>query len=149
MGSEHSVLIIQLLSMMVGLCLWGLSIWFFLVAVGSLWKYCKPTKNMPFQMTFFSFVFPNTALVSWIPLYIFRPGGYRAVFSRTDTSLLVAFLQVTATEQLGKAFDSVPLKTVGSVFAGCVVIVWFLVFGFMLRALWNRTLLWPKDGDED
>ena len=65
MGGNQSVLILKILALMIGLSLWGLSMWFFLVAVGSLWKYCKPTKNMPFQMTFFSFVFPNTALVSW------------------------------------------------------------------------------------
>lgn len=51
---------------MVGLWLWGLSIWFFLVSVGSLWKYARPEGKgkLRFQMTWFSFVFPNTALVS-------------------------------------------------------------------------------------
>jgi len=49
---------------MVGLWLWGLSFWFFLVSVGSLWKYVKPETNMPFRMTWWSFVFPNTALVT-------------------------------------------------------------------------------------
>lgn len=51
---------------MAGLWLWGLSIWFFLVSVGSLWKYLRPESKgkLRFQMTWFSFVFPNTALVS-------------------------------------------------------------------------------------
>jgi tellurite resistance protein TehA-like permease len=65
MGTEHAIFILRLLSYMAGLWLWGLSIWFFLVSVGSLWKYVKPENRskMPFQMTWFSFVFPNTALV--------------------------------------------------------------------------------------
>jgi tellurite resistance protein TehA-like permease len=65
MGTEHAIFILRLFSYMAGLWLYGLSIWFFLVSVGSLWKYVKPEnrKKMPFQMTWFSFVFPNTALV--------------------------------------------------------------------------------------
>lgn len=38
--------------------------WWFLVSVGSLWKYVRSGSSMPFQMTWWSFVFPNTALVS-------------------------------------------------------------------------------------
>jgi tellurite resistance protein TehA-like permease len=65
MGTEHAISILRLFSYMAGLWLYGLSIWFFLVSVGSLWKYVKPEnrKKMLFQMTWFSFVFPNTALV--------------------------------------------------------------------------------------
>ena len=54
----------RLLSTIIGLWLWGLSIWFFLVSVGSLLKYVRPERKMPFQMTWWSFVFPNTALVT-------------------------------------------------------------------------------------
>jgi tellurite resistance protein TehA-like permease len=70
MGTEHAVHILRLLTYMAGLWLWGLSIWFFLVSVGSLWKYTRPEskKKLRFQMTWFSFVFPNTALVS-LPQY--------------------------------------------------------------------------------
>ncbi|XDG03643.1 hypothetical protein ABKA04_003258 [Annulohypoxylon sp. FPYF3050] len=63
-GSTHSVIILRLLSTIIGIWLWGLSIWFFLVSVGSLWKYVRPERKMPFQMTWWSFVFPNTALVT-------------------------------------------------------------------------------------
>ncbi|KAI8959564.1 voltage-dependent anion channel [Daldinia sp. FL1419] len=63
-GSTHSVVILRLLSTIVGLWLWGLSVWFFLVSVGSLLKYVRPERKMPFQMTWWSFVFPNTALVT-------------------------------------------------------------------------------------
>jgi tellurite resistance protein TehA-like permease len=57
---------------MAGLWLWGLSIWFFLVSVGSLWKYLRPESKgkLRFQMTWFSFVFPNTALVSFLYFYL-------------------------------------------------------------------------------
>jgi len=64
MGTTSAVVVVRLLANAIGLALWGLSIWFFLVSVGSLWKYGKPAKKEPFQMTWFSFVFPNTALVS-------------------------------------------------------------------------------------
>lgn len=63
-GEEYDVFVMQLISVLVGLWLWGLSFWFFLVSVGSLWKYLIPGHRMPFQMTWWSFVFPNTALVT-------------------------------------------------------------------------------------
>ncbi|KAH7040221.1 voltage-dependent anion channel-domain-containing protein [Microdochium trichocladiopsis] len=63
-GEEHAVFIVRILSVLIGLWLWGLSFWFFLVSVGSLWKYLIPGHRLPFQMTWWSFVFPNTALVT-------------------------------------------------------------------------------------
>ncbi len=118
MGTQHAVYILKLLSYMAGLWLWGLSIWFFLVSVGSLWKYLRPENRtkMPFQMTWFSFVFPNTALV-------------------------------TATEALGLAFRSNGLQIFGCVLAVCIIVVWVFVFYCMVRSLWRRQLLWPKDMD--
>ncbi|KAK0747582.1 voltage-dependent anion channel-domain-containing protein [Apiosordaria backusii] len=89
--SKHplSAEILQVLSYMTGLWLWGLSVWFFLVSVGSLWKYLRPEKKegFKFQMTWFSFVFPNTALV-------------------------------TATEAIGIQLGSEGLKIFGCVLAG-------------------------------
>jgi tellurite resistance protein TehA-like permease len=101
---------------MVGLWLWGLCVWFFLVSVGSLWKYITPGHRLPFQMTWFSFVFPNTALV-------------------------------TATLQLAKALDSNPLTVLGCVIAAALILVWMMIFATMLRCLWKKELLWPKDED--
>ncbi|KAK0615836.1 voltage-dependent anion channel [Bombardia bombarda] len=111
MGTQHAVYILKLLAYMTGLWLWGLSIWFFLVSVGSLWKYLRPEhrRKMPFQMTWFSFVFPNTALV-------------------------------TATEQIGRAFECRGMQIFGCVLAGCIVVVWVLVFGCMVKCLWRRRL---------
>lgn len=118
MGTEHAIYILKLMAYITGLWLWGLCFWFFLVSVGSLWKYLKPENRtkMPFQMTWFSFVFPNTALVA-------------------------------ATEALGAAFHSPGLQIFGAVLAVCIIIVWFFVFSLMLRGLWRRQLLWPKDED--
>ncbi|KAI4862410.1 voltage-dependent anion channel-domain-containing protein [Hypoxylon rubiginosum] len=113
-GSTHSIVILRLLSTMIGLWLWGLSIWFFLVSVGSLWKYVRPECKMPFQMTWWSFVFPNTALV-------------------------------TATLALAAAVGSNGLRIAGCVMAGLLIVVWILVLVKMLRCLWNRELLWPKE----
>lgn len=62
-GGDHTVEIIKVVSLLVSLWLWGLAMWFFLVSVGSLWKYTRVGSSMPFQMTWWSFVFPNTALV--------------------------------------------------------------------------------------
>jgi tellurite resistance protein TehA-like permease len=64
LGTEHSVEITKIIALLVALWFWGLSMWFFLVSVGSLWKYVRTRRGMPFQMTWWSFVFPNTALVS-------------------------------------------------------------------------------------
>ncbi|CCC07466.1 unnamed protein product [Sordaria macrospora k-hell] len=88
-----AISILRILAYMAGIWLWGLSCWFFLVSVGSLWKYLRPEgkSKLQFQMTWFSFVFPNTALV-------------------------------TATEQLGKAFESDGLKILGCVLTGCIIL---------------------------
>ena len=66
-GEQHAAFIVRVISLLAALWLWGLSIWFFMVSVGSLWKYAVRSdshRNMPFQMTWWSFVFPNTALVT-------------------------------------------------------------------------------------
>ncbi|KAK6955979.1 hypothetical protein Daesc_003626 [Daldinia eschscholtzii] len=117
-GSAHSIVILRLLSTIIGLWLWGLSIWFFLVSVGSLLKYVRPERKMPFQMTWWSFVFPNTALV-------------------------------TATLALATALGSTGLRITGCVMAALLIVVWALVFATMIRCLWNRELLWPKELEEE
>lgn len=89
---------------------------FFIVSVGSFWKYARPEHEtkVSFQMTFFSFVFPNTALV-------------------------------TATYQIGRTFECRPIEIAGCVMAGILVMVWAVIFGMMVRCIWKRTLLWPKE----
>ena len=46
------------------LWIWGLALWFFLISVGAHWSCVRPDGGMPFGMTWFSFVFPNTALIT-------------------------------------------------------------------------------------
>lgn len=46
-----------------GLWLWGLAFWFFFVSVGAHWS-CMRHGKMTFSMTFYSYVFPNTALTT-------------------------------------------------------------------------------------
>ncbi|TVY90594.1 Malic acid transport protein, partial [Lachnellula willkommii] len=67
MGSTDAPLFLKLLSDVFGLSLWGLCIWFFIVSVGAHWQVMKPNDpdhHIAFDMTWFSFVFPNTALVT-------------------------------------------------------------------------------------
>ncbi|KAK4095081.1 hypothetical protein Purlil1_777 [Purpureocillium lilacinum] len=113
LGSETTVDIVRVVSILVGLWLWGLAMWFFLVSVGSLWKYARSGSSLPFQMTWWSFVFPNTALV-------------------------------TATQVMGKIFQSKGLRLFGSIMTIVLVIVWVGVFVTMLHCLRTRKLLWPK-----
>ncbi|KAK2018940.1 C4-dicarboxylate transporter/malic acid transporter [Colletotrichum eremochloae] len=114
LGIDIAVPIVKVISALIGLWLWGLSLWFFIVSVGSLWKVLWPKKKMSFQMTWWSFVFPNTALI-------------------------------TATTALGKVFQNKGLQISGCVMAACLIIVWFIVFGSMIRSLCRKELLWPKD----
>jgi hypothetical protein len=53
----------KMVSIWFGLWLWGLAIWFFLVSVGAHWS-CVRKKTLGFAMTFYSYVFPNTALTT-------------------------------------------------------------------------------------
>ncbi|KAL8663402.1 MAG: hypothetical protein Q9202_003921 [Teloschistes flavicans] len=46
------------------LWIWGLAFWFFFVSVGAHWSCARQHGGFGFSMTWFSFVFPNTALVT-------------------------------------------------------------------------------------
>ena len=67
MGDPRAGFILRLLSNMTGLWLWGLCLWFFIVSVGAHWQVMRPNDpdhHIRFDMTWYSFVFPNTALVT-------------------------------------------------------------------------------------
>lgn len=53
----------KIASIWFGLWLWGLALWFFFVSVGAHWS-CVRKGRMSFAMTFYSYVFPNTALTT-------------------------------------------------------------------------------------
>jgi tellurite resistance protein TehA-like permease len=130
-GEPKAAFFFKLISDLTGLWLWGLCLWFFIVSVGAHWQLMKindAKHHIEYDMTWlvffafsllgtnstrFSFVFPNTALV-------------------------------TATQAIGKAFDSKAIKIFGTVLACIVILVWMVVFGTMIRAIWLRRLLWPR-----
>jgi hypothetical protein len=63
------VRILEISSLMIGLWLFSLCVWFLLVSIGAHWSYIFPATRkgkIRFAMTWYSFVFPNTALVSII-----------------------------------------------------------------------------------
>jgi tellurite resistance protein TehA-like permease len=67
LGHADAAFFLKLLSDLTGLWLWGLCLWFFLVSVGAHWQIIRPNEpehHIRFDMTWFSFVFPNTALVT-------------------------------------------------------------------------------------
>ena len=139
LGSPYTVDIVRVVSVLVALWLWGLSMWFFLVSVGSLWKYVRTGSSIPFQMTWWSFVFPNTALVS-LKYDLFSPHR-----PRRFRWLLMMISQVTATEIMSEIFDSRGLQIAGAVMTAALIIVWIAIFITMLRCLKQKKLLWPKD----
>jgi tellurite resistance protein TehA-like permease len=66
-GHADAAFYLKLISDLAGLWLWGLCLWFFLVSVGAHWQVMRPNDpehHIQFDMTWFSFVFPNTALVT-------------------------------------------------------------------------------------
>jgi tellurite resistance protein TehA-like permease len=66
-GNPDAAFFLKLLSDLTGLWLWGLCLWFFLVSIGAHWQIMRPDDpehHIQFDMTWFSFVFPNTALVT-------------------------------------------------------------------------------------
>ena len=101
----------------VGFWLWGLALWWFLVSFGAHFS-CVKNGRMDFAMTWYSFVFPNTAL--------------------TTSTFAVA----TALDgQRG-------IQIVGCVMTVALIVAWFLVFGMMIRAVIIKQILWPQMGED-
>ncbi|KAL3420542.1 c4-dicarboxylate transporter malic acid transporter [Phlyctema vagabunda] len=118
-GHPDAPFFLQLLAFMVGLWLWGLCVWFFVVSVGAHHKFARPDRpkyRLDFDMTWFSFVFPNTALV-------------------------------TATQAIAKAFDSYAMKIVATTMSGLLVVVWLSVLGMMVKSFCCKELLWPEEDE--
>lgn len=117
-GRVYAQYSLKFMSIVMGLWFWGLTIWFFIVSVGSLHKYVRKGYAMPFQMNWWSFVFPNTAMVS-------------------------------STFALAKALDNEALRIVGCVKTGILILVWLGVFIRMLKGLWDRDIMFPKELEND
>ncbi|MCJ1339175.1 hypothetical protein MMC09_004464 [Bachmanniomyces sp. S44760] len=115
MGDGHlTAMILRVVANWTSLGIWGLALWFFLISVGAHYSCIG---KMTFQMTWYSFVFPNTALI-------------------------------TATFAIGKAFGSSPIQVIGCVMTCLLIVVWFMVFGCMIRAIILKRILWPQKGED-
>ncbi|KAF2748223.1 hypothetical protein M011DRAFT_400985 [Sporormia fimetaria CBS 119925] len=104
----------------VGLWLWGLALWFFFVSVAAHWS-CAARGKLDFAMTWYSFVFPNTALATATFAVSRALGGNR------------------------------PIQWIGCVMVAALVGLWVFVFVMMCRAVWLKQILWPQrqeDRDE-
>lgn len=100
-----------------GLWLWGLALWFFFVSVGAHWS-CARKGKMDFAMTWYSFIFPNTALTT-------------ATFA--------------ISKALGR---NKPIAYVGCAMTIMLIITWFFVFVCMIRAVMKKMILWPQKQED-
>jgi tellurite resistance protein TehA-like permease len=67
MGNASAGFFFKLLADVAGLWMWGLCLWFFIVSVGAHWQVIRwkhPEHHIHFDMTWYSFVFPNTAMIA-------------------------------------------------------------------------------------
>ncbi|KAL6718490.1 hypothetical protein ACLMJK_004581 [Lecanora helva] len=62
-NTEMSALVLKVVAAWMSLWIWGLAIWFFFISVGAHWS-CVGPNRMRFTMTWYSYVFPNTALIT-------------------------------------------------------------------------------------
>ena len=62
-NTAMSATILKVVSAWMSLWIWGLAFWFFFISVGAHWSCVGPHK-MVFTMTWYSYVFPNTALIT-------------------------------------------------------------------------------------
>ncbi|KAI9673090.1 MAG: hypothetical protein M1829_004404 [Trizodia sp. TS-e1964] len=113
----RAAFILRVIANFAGVWLWGLSIWFFLVSVFAHYSCVNKSGRFQFAMSWYSFVFPNTALV-------------------------------TATLAIGDAFGSHSIQVLGTVMAVMVIILWFIVFIMMIRAVKLKHILWPHMGED-
>lgn len=109
--------VLKLVANWMSLWLWGLAWWFFFVSLLSNADCLRENHHMPFAMTWFSFIFPQTALT-------------------------------TATFAIAEAFDVAAIRIIGCVMTVLLIIVWFVVVAFMIRAIRNKQILWPEKGED-
>jgi C4-dicarboxylate transporter/malic acid transport protein len=63
-NGELAALVMQVIASWAALWFWGLACWFFCISVGAHYTFFFRGARMPFAMTWFSYVFPQTALVN-------------------------------------------------------------------------------------
>jgi len=114
-----------------GIWLWGLAVWWFLVAFGAHFNSARRGR-MTFSMTWYSFIFPNTALTT-------------STFA-VSTALHGDLANAPLTPHWER-----PFQCLGIVMTVALIMMWFFVFAMMIRAVWLRQILWPQmqeDRDE-
>ena len=58
-----AAVVIKIMAAWTSLWLWGFAFWFFFISVGAHWS-CFSSHRMTFTMSWYSWVFPNTALIT-------------------------------------------------------------------------------------
>ena len=61
---QMAALIVKIIGSWASLWIWGLALWFFFISVGSHYSCVHKGHHLTFTMTWFSYVFPQTALVT-------------------------------------------------------------------------------------
>jgi len=104
-----------------GIWLWGLAIWFFFVSLGAHGSVVR-NGGMSFAMTWYSWIFPNTALIT----------ATFAVAKALDRNY--------------------PIEILGCVMTCIIIAVWGMIFVKMGFAIASKEILWPRrqeDRDEE
>ncbi|OAL49590.1 hypothetical protein IQ07DRAFT_60870 [Pyrenochaeta sp. DS3sAY3a] len=101
----------------IGLWLWGLALWFFFVSVGAHWS-CARRGKLDFAMTWYSFVFPNTALT-------------------TATFAIARALD-----------GNRPIQYIGCAMTVALILMWIFVVVMNVRAVVIRQILWPEKQED-
>jgi tellurite resistance protein TehA-like permease len=100
-----------------GLWLWGLALWFFFISVGAHWS-CARRGKMDFAMTWYSFVFPNTALTTATFAIARALNGNRII------------------------------QYVGCVMTIALIAMWLFVVVMNVRAVVIHQILWPEKQED-
>ena len=107
----------QICANWIGLWLWGLALWFFFVSCGAHIS-CAKKGKMDYAMTWYSFIFPNTALTTATFAVAKSLGGNR------------------------------PIQYVGCAMTIGLILTWFFVSGAMIRAVMRKQILWPQKQED-
>ncbi|KAL8994096.1 MAG: hypothetical protein Q9169_005852 [Polycauliona sp. 2 TL-2023] len=59
-----AAMILKVVASWACLWIWGLAMWFFFVSVGAHWSCARQDGHLAFGMTWFSFIFPNAAMIT-------------------------------------------------------------------------------------
>ncbi|KAI4182418.1 MAG: hypothetical protein L6R41_005990 [Letrouitia leprolyta] len=106
---EMASMILRVVANWTCLWLWGLAFWFFLVSAGAHWSCLRPHKGLDYNMTWFSFIFPNTALITatFAVGKAFQSRGIQITGCVMTVLLIIVWFMVT-----GMMFRAIKLKQI-------------------------------------